>query len=80
MDKGKKGAKAVAEKGGKDKKQGEREIGSRPSSQVKITLIYNDFDVCYGFYKAWLYFSIRYCTALPMSDSSAILNAVLPKV
>ena len=34
-DKGKRGSKAAgAEKGGKDKKQAEKEIGSRPSSQV----------------------------------------------
>ena len=36
-DKGKRGAKP-AEKGGKDKKQTEKEIGSRPSSQVCLLL------------------------------------------
>jgi len=39
-DKGKRSTKpAAAEKGGKDKKQSEKEMGSRPSSQVKYPFI-----------------------------------------
>ena len=46
-EKGKKATKAGTEKGGKDKKQAEKEIGSRPSSQVICKFTFKKWGILY---------------------------------